>query len=177
MKSHWVALILLLFSQNMVLFDFQTKSDINKWYILDDDVMGGRSNGRFFINDEGHGQFEGAISLENNGGFSSVRYDMETLNTEDYNTFEIRIKGDGKQYQFRAKSEDNQRFSYIGDFNTTGKWETIEIKFSDMYPSFRGYKLNQPNYPGERLSEIAFLIGNKKAEPFKMEIDYIKIGK
>jgi NADH dehydrogenase [ubiquinone] 1 alpha subcomplex assembly factor 1 len=29
------------------------------------------------------------------------------------------------------------------------------------------------NYPGEQMEMIAFLIGNKKAEPFKLEIDSI----
>lgn len=52
---------------------FNTFSNTNHWVIVDDVVMGGKSSGHFKI-DEGKGMFYGEISLENNGGFSSVRY-------------------------------------------------------------------------------------------------------
>ncbi|WP_286938426.1 MULTISPECIES: hypothetical protein [unclassified Algoriphagus] len=41
--------------------------------------------------------------------------------------------------------------------------------------AFRGRDLNMENFPGDQVEEIAFLIGNKKAESFKLEIDYIKL--
>jgi hypothetical protein len=44
-----------------------------------------------------------------------------------------------------------------------------------MYPRFRGYRLDIPNYQGESLTEIAFLIGNKVRETFQLEIDYINL--
>ena len=44
-----------------------------------------------------------------------------------------------------------------------------------MYPAFRGRKLNIENYQGEKMQEIAFLIGNKKNENFRLEIDKIEI--
>ncbi len=58
----------------MTLFNFDSKSDISNWRIVDDVVMGGRSNGAFKINDSGNGIFLGDVSLENNGGFSMVQY-------------------------------------------------------------------------------------------------------
>ena len=45
-----------------------------------------------------------------------------------------------------------------------------------MYPAFRGRKLNKSNYDDEGIEEIAFLIGNKKAEAFKLEIDSIVLN-
>ena len=42
-----------------------------------------------------------------------------------------------------------------------------------MYPAFRGRKLNIGNYPGKQMEMIAFLIGNKNAESFILEIDSI----
>jgi len=83
------------------------------------------------------------------------------------------LKGDGESYQFRVKSSANDRHSYIAKFTTSGKWETIEINLNDMYPAFRGYTLDIPNYPAASLAQIAFLIGNKKAESFELEIDKI----
>ncbi len=157
----------------MVLFDFDTKSDISNWKILDDVVMGGRSNGSFKLNANGHGVFSGAVSLENNGGFSSLRYRFTEKKVKGYTKAVLTIKGDGKSYQFRTKSSAYDRHSYIAKFTTSGKWETIEIKLSDMYPAFRGYSLDIPNYPAETLEEIAFLIGNKKAESFELQIDSV----
>ena len=62
----------------MLLFDFSTESDLNNWQVVDDVVMGGRSDGQFSLNEQGHGVFEGRVSLENNGGFSSVRHRFES---------------------------------------------------------------------------------------------------
>jgi NADH dehydrogenase [ubiquinone] 1 alpha subcomplex assembly factor 1 len=40
-----------------------------------------------------------------------------------------------------------------------------------MYPAFRGRALSIGNFGSESIEEIAFLIGNKTAENFKLEID------
>ena len=44
-----------------------------------------------------------------------------------------------------------------------------------MYPSFRGRKLNKSNFSESEIQEIAFLIGNKKEENFKLLIDKIEL--
>ncbi|WP_296312674.1 CIA30 family protein [Winogradskyella sp. UBA3174] len=159
----------------MTVFDFTTESNISNWRILDDVVMGGRSDGSFKINEEGHGEFSGDVSLRNNGGFSSLRYYFESFNSKNYSKFVIRLKGDGKAYQFRVKDNQYNRYSFISEFKTTKEWQTVEIPFSKMYASFRGYKLDVPNYNGNQMEEIAFLIGNKKEESFKLLIDSITL--
>lgn len=85
----------------------------------------------------------------------------------------MRIKGDGKMYQFRIKERLEQPFSYIHEFQTSGEWETIRIPLAAFYPSFRGHTLNMPNYNGESMQEVTFLIGNKKKEYFALEIERI----
>ncbi|MGS0527822.1 CIA30 family protein [Zobellia nedashkovskayae] len=49
----------------------------------------------------------------------------------------------------------------------------MDFPLVDMYPTFRGRKLDIPNYDGNSIQEVAFLIGNKKAENFKLEIGSI----
>lgn len=159
--------------QSMKLFDFNTKSDISNWTIVDDVVMGGRSNGSFKLNEEGQGVFSGDVSLENNGGFSSLRYRFDAKRIKGANKIILKVKGDGKAYQFRMKTSKYDRHSYIVTFQTNKEWQTIEITLAAMYPVFRGSKLNIPNYPAEIVEELAFLIGNKKAESFQLEIDSI----
>lgn len=153
--------------------DFSLQDDLQNWYVVDDGVMGGLSQGSMELNEEGHAVFKGFVSLENNGGFTSIRSSFKPLAVEEYSSIKLRVKGDGKNYQFRVKSTSRQRHSYISYFGTSGAWETIEIPLEDLYPSFRGMQLNLPNYSGTSLSDISILIANKKEERFQLLIDKI----
>ncbi len=159
----------------MTIFNFTTTSNSSNWKIVDDVVMGGRSDGNFIINAEGHGEFSGKVSLENNGGFSSLHYYFDTITSDTYSKFVIKIKGDVKSYQFRVKDKQSDRHSFIFEFTTTNDWQTIEIPFSEMHATFRGRRLDIPNFQGKQMEEIAFLIGNKKQETFKLIIDSISL--
>jgi NADH dehydrogenase [ubiquinone] 1 alpha subcomplex assembly factor 1 len=159
----------------ILLFDLTKDSDINKWRIVDDSVMGGVSSSEFFVDKEGNGVFRGTVSTENNGGFCMVRHFFEPTSLKEKKVFTIRLKGDGKKYQFRVKSKVNDYYSYIYEFQTTNDWQTIEIPINELYASFRGRTLNFPNYNGDSLEEIAFLIGNKENESFQLMIDKIEI--
>jgi NADH dehydrogenase [ubiquinone] 1 alpha subcomplex assembly factor 1 len=160
---------------SLTIFDFNTQSDIQDWLVTDDVVMGGISSGSFMLTDEGYGVFSGSVSLENNGGFSSVRYRFDKTTLKAYSKIIIKLRGDGKSYQFRMKSNSADSYSYISTFSTSGEWQEIEIPLKDMYPSFRGRKLDQPNFSNDYIEEIGFLIGNKKAEKFKLMIDKIEL--
>jgi hypothetical protein len=161
-------------SSNFILYQFDKNSPKTDWRIVDDGVMGGKSSGDFYINESGNGVFEGFVSLDNNGGFSSVRY-RETFQIQSQTTIKIYLKGDGSKYQFRVKANSSDRHSYIADFITSGEWETIEVNLSDMYPAYRGRKLSIPNFDKDRIEELAFLIGNKKEQEFHLEIKSIEL--
>jgi hypothetical protein len=60
-------------------------------------------------------------------------------------------------------------------FTTSGEWEDIEISLKDMYPTFRGSKLDLPNFSNDSFEQIVFLIGNKKSEKFELLIDKIEL--
>ena len=160
---------------NPLIFDFNKKSDIQNWRIVDDVVMGGRSSGNFRLNAEGHGVFEGEISLENNGGFSSVRFGFEKIPIKDNTKVNIKLRGDGKNYQFRIKSNTGDYYSFVSPFSTSGEWQEIEIPLKDMYPSFRGRRLDISNFSSDSFEELTFLIGNEKNEKFELVIDKIDL--
>ena len=172
-----ITFLLFVFSTEMenIIFDFNNNSNLKRWNVVDDGVMGGLSKGKLVINDEGHALYSGFVTTDNNGGFSSVRHNFDSKDVSNYNYVVLKVKGDGKPYQFRIKENISQRFSFIQTFETTGEWELIKIPFKDFYPSFRGYKLNRPNFKGESIEEIAFLIGNNKKEDFKLIIDSIQL--
>ena len=158
---------------HLTLVNFTMENDTRGWEVQDDVVMGGRSVGSFAINRDGHGVFSGKVSLENNGGFSSIQHNFDAIDVSAYTTACIRIKGDGKRYQFRVKSSNRERWSYLYEFETSDAWQTIEIPLAEMYPSFRGNRLTLPNYPGLTMAHMRFLIGNKTAESFELQIDKI----
>ena len=162
-----------LYMSTLPIYDFNASSTLNDWYVVNDGVMGGLSKGKLETNEDGHGVFYGRVSLENNGGFTSIRYPFETKKVAEYAFLVLRVKGDGKLYQVRIKPKTSLYYSYIAYIETSGSWETIKIPMQDMYPVFRGSRLNLPNYDGNELQEIGILIGNKKAEAFHLEIDAI----
>ena len=170
--------IILLFSillNPILLFDFSKGSNLSSWKVVDDGVMGGVSSSDFFVDANGNGTFKGTVSTDNNGGFCSVRHFFKPVKLTDKSVFKIRLKGDGKKYQFRVKKRQSEYYSYIYEFQTSTEWETIEIPINKLYASFRGITLKLPNYDGESLEEIAFLIGNKKNENFELLVDKIEV--
>ncbi len=175
MNHAFTGLVFILSINVMVIFDFTKNSSMENWYIINDDVMGGVSQSEIAINESGNAVFKGTVSLENNGGFCSVRYNNEEINAAGFKKVTFRIKGDGKRYQFRIKADRGDSYSYVSNFNTSGNWETKEILLESMYPVFRGRNLNMPNFSHNKISEIGFLIGNKKEETFRLEIDKIEL--
>lgn len=160
---------------SMILFDFNSETDIKQWRVVNDGVMGGVSIGTITLTEDNHALFSGKVLLENNGGFSSIRHRFVKKEVSSFQKIVLRVKGDGKTYRFRVKSNSSDYYSYTYTFKTSGTWETIEIAFSEMVPSFRGRRVNLPNYPGKTVEEIAFLIGNGKEEIFALEIDKIEV--
>ena len=159
--------------KTMILFNFSGSSDLAGWQVVNDNVMGGLSQSSFIINENENAVFKGSVSLDNNGGFCSVQTSFDQINVKEFQKINIRLKGDGKIYQFRIKSKRTDYHSFIAYFQTTGEWQETEIILKDMYPGYRGRKLDMPDFSDETIEEIAFLIGNKKEENFELEISQI----
>ncbi|WP_224485375.1 CIA30 family protein [Robertkochia aurantiaca] len=159
--------------QTATLFDFNEQTNADSWESENDVVMGGRSEGGLKIGPDGNGVFSGSVSLENNGGFSMIQHRLTPKSVSQYSAVVLKVKGDGKRYQFRLRSEISQRHAYIQYFETTGDWQEITLPFEDFYATFRGRELDLPNYPGEQLEYIAILIGNGKPQDFTLLIDHI----
>ena len=174
--TFFLSLIFLFMStDNITIFDFNENSSLTKWRIVNDSVMGGISTSSIKINEQGNGVFSGSVSTKNNGGFASVQYSFEKIKNKVSDVVQIRLKGDGKNYQFRVKANKNQKYSYITTFSTSGEWQTIQIELSELYPSFRGRKLDLPNFKHSTLEEITFLIANKNNESFELQLDKVEL--
>lgn len=162
-------------NEPIVLFNYADHEQKLEWMIVDDGLMGGLSAGHILINSIGEVVFSGKVSLENNGGFSSIRSRFESVDVDECHIIRLHVKGDGKKYQCRIKSKWSDWYSYIQYFETTGVEQIIDIELKEMYPTFRGKRLDMNNWDQEKISEIAFLIGNKKEEEFKLIISKIEM--
>jgi hypothetical protein len=66
------------------IFEFNSNCDIDNWQIINDAVMGGRSTASLFLDENQNGVFEGYISTENNGGFSSIQLNTGKIENRSF---------------------------------------------------------------------------------------------
>jgi len=157
--------------------DFTNSEDErDRWRNVDDNVMGGISQGTIDFTSQNTAIFSGTLSLENNGGFSSVRRDTRDVNLSEASGLSLRIRGDGRRYQLRVHTADAERITYRAEFETTaGEWQQVQFSFSDFEPVFRGRIVpNAPALNPAAVEQVGFLIADKKDGEFELEIDWIR---
>ncbi|MBW8334776.1 MAG: CIA30 family protein [Prolixibacteraceae bacterium] len=167
----------MLTTNKIILEDFNPDNHL-EWQIINDGVMGGMSEGRFRINTDQTADFWGNLSLENNGGFASVRALLKALATGNFQKIVLRVKGDGKTYSFRIRSDANfDGVAYACNFGTKkDEWTEHEFSPVDFTPTFRGRTLsNVPPLKELNLKQIGFLISEKQSGSFSLKIDSVII--
>ena len=158
------------------LIDF-SDADRSEWYVINDGVMGGVSRSEVRRTDHGTGVFAGVLSLENNGGFASVRAVVGQCDLSAYTGLEIRVRGDGRTYQLRLRMDDRiDGIAYRVHFETRDReWITTRIPFDQFLPTFRGRTLiDAPQLDVGRIHQLAFMLADRKPGPFSLEIDYVR---
>ena len=163
-----------------VLYDFEGAKSGLGWGAVNDNVMGGVSKGGAKFPGNGTMQFAGTLSLANRGGFSSIRTGRSRVDLSDHDGLTARVRGDGRTYWMTVNT--NVRIpagSYRMVFRTEpGKWQVIRAPFSSFRATSFGRVL--PVFlPLNRakVESIGFLIADKKAGPFRLEVDWIKAEK
>ncbi|QEG37576.1 CIA30 family protein [Bythopirellula goksoeyrii] len=163
--------------QSRILFTFDKPDAPKTWQTVNDGVMGGRSDGRFKINADGNMEFYGTLSLENNGGFASVRSIGTKLDLMKGDVLLARIRGDGREYSLNLYTPRRRTaFSYRSPFTTKkDQWTEVELPLDKFVAtSFGRIVPNQTLDPSE-VNGIGVLLGDDKAGPFKLEIEWIKV--
>lgn len=148
--------------------------DVEPWRSINDGVMGGRSSGRMMQADE-HLRFAGTLSLENNGGFSSVRRMVER-DLADATGVRLQVRGDGRDYQFRIRHTGRfDGIAWRSVFSTSDEWQEIEIPFDRFTPVFRGRVVSDAGpVTAAKIEQIGFLLADKNPGRFEMEIRRIE---
>jgi monofunctional biosynthetic peptidoglycan transglycosylase len=160
------------------LFDFSRADAAMVWQNINDGVMGGVSEGKSRITDKKTLEFYGTLSLENNGGFASVRSKAKKLNLEKGDVLVARVRGDGREYSMNLYvPRPLIAFSYRATVKTK-KDEWIEVKLPlDKFQATAFGQLIRDARPADppEVNALGFLIADKKAGPFKLEVEWIKV--
>ena len=159
-----------------ILFSFAVAEACAGWYSIDDPVMGGLSWSRTECTTPGSMRFSGVVSLENNGGFASIRSAAGTYDVGGYDGIRLRVKGDGRTYKLNLKPDSGfDGVQYQASFETSGMWQDIELPFAAFEPRFRGRLVRDaPPLDPSRVASFGFLISDKQAGPFALEIERIE---
>lgn len=161
-----------------ILFDFTGADAAKEWQNVNDGVMGGVSEGKFKLTDKKTLEFFGTLSLENNGGFASVRTKAKKLGLEKGDTLVAKVKGDGREYSLNLYlNKPLIAFSYRATVQTK-KDEWIEVKVPlDKFEatSFGRVVKDAGAVKPEEVNAIGFMLSDKKAGPFKMEVEWINV--
>lgn len=156
-----------------VLFDFQTTDSDRGWRTVDDVVMGGVSRSTFTCAEPGVGVFAGELSLENNGGFASLRSpDMQT-DLAGCDGLELEVRGDGRQYKLNLRLESEfDGVVYQSAFDApAATWTRVRVPFRELEPTFRGRRvLDAPAFDPKRVTSVGLILADERAGPFRLEL-------
>lgn len=157
-------------------FNETVKSE--QWTIVNDNVMGGRSKATIEYTKAGTLKYSGEISLQNNGGFSSIRSPKKEYKLAGYKGFIIRLKADGRKYNLILS--DTYYFngvSYFSYFETkANEWMEIRIPFASFEGTILGTPSDRvPQLDANAIKEVGFMLYDKQAGPFQVELDWIKL--
>ncbi|MFM8985894.1 MAG: CIA30 family protein [Planctomycetia bacterium] len=162
------------------LLDFAGPATADTWQAVNDGVMGGVSDGRFKITEDKTLEFFGTLSLENNGGFASVRTKPTELGIEAGDTLVVRVKGDGREYVVNIYTKSRRMaFSYRAPLPTKkDEWTEVEIPLADFIPTAFGRRVQGmgPVAP-DQINGLGFMLSDKKPGPFQMQVEWVKVAR
>ena len=148
------------------------------WRIVDDGVMGGLSQGKREISKDGILRFFGTLSLENNGGFSSLRTGDVKLDLSGAEGVILRVKGDGRTYQLRFSTDAEYRgreMSFQAGFSTEkGEWTEVKVPFKRLAGTWRGQDLPDKIFDPSKIRRLGLQLADKKEGSFELRVDWIR---
>ena len=152
--------------------DFTNSNTIRDCWIVNDGVMGGVSQSSLRQDVNGI-FFEGQVSLENNGGFASMRSSAKF--PQETQLIELLAKGDGKRYKLVLRTELASRVTYVADFIAEPTWKTYRFNLSQFKSTFRGRDINAPTLSFSEVIEFGILISNSQEGSFVIQLKRLSL--
>ena len=154
----------------LILSEFAGDSPDLGWYIQNDNVMGGQSQGGFQVASD-ELIFSGNTNTDG-GGFSSIRTHPLQLDLSDRSGIRVKVKGDGRRYTWHLQTDARWRgrsVNYWADFNTSmDEVVSVDIPFTSFVPQFRGFKLDGPELNTRKITQLGLYIYDKNDGPFEL---------
>jgi NADH dehydrogenase [ubiquinone] 1 alpha subcomplex assembly factor 1 len=135
--------------------------------------MGGVSQSHMRFDVAGYAVFEGAVSLEHNGGFASVRSIVDAPTMTGVTHYLMEVCGDGKRYKLNLRMAGAfEGVSYQATFDTVAdEWTVVALPLSAFRPTFRGRNvLDAPSLDPAQVRQIGLMISDKQVGQFAIAI-------
>ena len=163
-------------AKEKTLASFESDNCLKSWTSVNDGVMGGVSKGGITRTDQGTLNFSGDLSLENNGGFASIRTKPDSLDLSGMSGIVVKSRGDGRTYWVELRVAGQMgATSYRANLPTTaGEWKEIRVPFEDFKLQAFGRELPFKPVDPASVASVGFTLADKKAGPFALEIEYVK---
>lgn len=169
-------LLLLLAMTNLPSVDFGHDKSGADWQIINDGVMGGLSEGKAVFTDSSL-CYSGSISLDNNGGFSSLRSRFGAMDLSEYETVSIRFRSEGQPFAFvletsRVWYQPSFRYQFA---TAQDEWKTVTMNLAEFKETRVGRETGQTISENqlEEVIRMGFINAGKYESDFELEIDYI----
>ena len=159
-----------------LLLDFTNQAAVSRWKPVDDRVMGGVSRSTMAWSGKDTAIFSGQLSLEQGGGFASVRVMLPSMDIGEASAICLRVKGDGKRYNLvlgTATSPEDIRYQQAF-FTTVDGRETIRLPLKDFVPKYRGRSAHEAELLNSAaINSVGLLIADKQDGAFRLEVESI----
>lgn len=157
--------------------DFEA-DDTGQWFIVNDGVMGGRSEGGGFIADSLL-RFEGTV-VTAGGGFTSARLDLEGDELVGTGRIAMRVRPDGRTFgvtltdaaQVSGRWVSHRADLTIGPVDSDG-WAMATVDYDQLVPSVFGILVDAPPFDPGAARELGIIIADGLDGDFVLDVDWI----
>jgi hypothetical protein len=140
--------------------------------VVNDVVMGGRSNSRVAVEGEAL-VFSGTLRLDRGGGFASMRANLLPMDLRAFSGIELVVRGDGRRYKLHLRDDvraDGVR--HQAAFETrAGEVRTLRLPFSSFEPRLRGRRVPHAcPLDRSRIQQLGLLVSDAQAGDFRLAL-------
>lgn len=156
--------------------DFGQGREGANWMVVNDGVMGGLSQGQGEVTGSSI-IFKGRISLENDGGFASLRCPWGEYDLSEHSHVKLRYRSEG--VGFAMVLENSPRWyevNYKMSLPVATDWTIVTLPLNKFSAYQVGRKLSGTLGAQERkqVLRFGFISDEKRADYFRLEIDWIE---
>ena len=164
-------------SNQDVVWDFRTTGTTD-WRPLNDGVMGGRSTGTVAYGDSAM-LWQGATSLENNGGFASLRAPWGHLNLTQAREVVLTCRGTGGPFKLTMETSERWWMPYAyASFSPSEEWDEVVLDVSDFgwsQAQMGDLRSVTPSKEWSDILRVGLMKYDGTAQPFELEVQSLRI--